>query len=184
MSCMYIFTILTLNIYYTIYYVHIRMYTGLISKSTTAFKQENYADVVKYLIQIRDTDNNYINTRALLDLSTAYRHLKKYTDALEAAKRVIQIDGQNSDAYIRISEVYSDKEEYSEAIKQLQHADQVFQGGRVIHAYIYIFRISYIHTCISYIYCCITNTMVYMFDTVFIIDSVSLTSPYPLTYLC
>ena len=87
---------------------------------------------MKYLIQIRDTDNNYINTRALLDLSTAYRHLKKYTDALEAAKRVTQIDGQNSDAYIRISEVYSDKEEYSEAIKQLQHADQVFQGGKVL----------------------------------------------------
>ena len=103
-----------------------------IKKSDAAFQKEDWEAGVKVLLQLKESDSHLLNTRAHLDLSSAYRHLNKISEAISYAKKVIEADSANVEGYKRLADALVDNSEYDEAIRILRRGDEILNGNQEI----------------------------------------------------
>lgn len=99
-------------------------------KSEKASSSGDHSKAVEHLLKLVkvDSDHNTITPKGYLDLATAYKHLKRFDEAKEAVRTVLERDDSNAQAHRTMGQILMENEEYEEAVQKFRRASELAEG--------------------------------------------------------
>lgn len=102
----------------------VKKVSGLKDKSADAISKQKWEEAIPLLKKLIEADAEHpvIAPAALVDLSDCFRNLKKFQEAKDYARRVVDINVNNAEAHRALGEAHLDAEEFDEAVSILRRA--------------------------------------------------------------
>jgi tetratricopeptide (TPR) repeat protein len=105
-------------------YKLVKKISSLREKAKEAISKQSWEKAIQYLQDVVNLDSTHptVVPQALVDMSNSYRHLKKFKEAVDTARRVIDMDVNNGPAHVAMGEAHLDNENFDDAVAVLRRA--------------------------------------------------------------